>query len=501
MNPCRRTRSLRGQASVLGIVALFALMLASATIVAAVGATAITESHDQSADQQATREMQSLQTQIGEAAAGQPRGSFDGASTEEMHVAPERGWIRVTHHDYSGSGATEVVANESLGEVIYERGETTLAYQAGGLWRLKDDGTSKMVAKPALEYRDATMTVPMLSVEEGSLQSSSAVAFEKTSERRVFPNETGPTAGDEVGAPYDETDESYTNPMYNGSLTVTVQSRFDDAWAEYFRSSTGGTVTRTPTENLVHLTMETPSRPVGDFDMPLEGDGIRMDGLSDEHPLEEYTLELQPDGHFGNLHWGMYVDSPDEKFEIHFQSTKPGKCKSGNFEGDLYMSVFYANATTHEEWHTKAIDPDTHDDFSINCSSRTLTLNALADEDLYYKNIENIPGTSSAGNKWVFGDEITDTYITGPTTSFEAHDVDRGQYDRGDKERAEFVVNHYFGLLNGSTNLTVTDGPGTSSRVDEAASRGRIYYPIETGPQFLQYLHVTDREVVVDVRG
>ncbi|AWB27800.1 DUF7289 family protein [Halococcoides cellulosivorans] len=492
---------MRGQASVLGIVALFALMMVSATIVAAVGAAAITESRDQSADQQAIREMQSLQTQIGEAASGQPRGSFDGASTEEMRVAPERGWIRVTHHDYSGSGATEVVANESLGEVVYERGETTLAYQAGGLWRLESDGTSHMVAKPALEYRDATMSVPMLSVDEGPLQSSSAVAFEKTSERQVFPNETGPTAGDEVGAPYDATDGSYANPLYNGTLTVTVQSRFDDAWAEYFRSSTGGTVTRTPAKNLVSVTMETPSRPVGDFEMPLEGGEIRMDGLSNEHPLDEYTVQLQPDGDYANLHWGMYVHNGSEKFEIHFQSTSPGKCKHGNYEGDLYMTVFYQNATTHEEWHTKAIDPDTHEDLSIDCSSRTLTLNALADEDLYYENIENIPGTSSAGNKWIFGDEITDTYITGPTTSFEAHDVDRGQYDRGDKERAAFVVNHYFGLLNGSANLTVTDGPGSSSRVDEAASRGRISYPIETGPQFLHYLHVTARDVVVDVRG
>ncbi|MFB6162405.1 MAG: hypothetical protein ABEJ86_03060 [Halococcoides sp.] len=464
------------------------------------GATAITQSRQQSADQQAIHEMQSLQTRIGEVATGQTRGSFDGATSQEMTVRPDRGWIRVTQHNYDGAGSTEVIANQSLGEVVYERKATTLAYQAGGLWRLESDGSSQMVAEPAIEYREATMTVPTIGVQAGRIDQSATIAFRKSAERQLFPNETGPTPGAEIGPPYNGTDDPYANPMYNGSLTLTVQSRFDDAWATYFRSKTGGTVRRVPGNNIVRVTMETPSRPVGDFDMPLEGGEIHLDGLQEDHPLDEFVLRLQPDGNYGNLHWGMYVDNGTEKFEIHFQSTNPGKCKHGNYEGDLYMTVFYQNATTHEEWHTKAIDPDHHSNFSINCSTGTLTLNALADEPLYYKNIENIPGTSSAGNKWIFGDEISDTYFTGPTTSFDVHEVDPGQYDRGDKERAGFVVNHYFGLLNDSANLTVTDGPGSSSRVDEAASEGRIYYPVPTGPQYLQYLHVTDRDVVVDVR-
>lgn len=491
----------RGQVSVLGIVTLFALMVISATIVAAVGSAAISESRDQSVDQQATREMQSLQTAIGEVAAGQSRASLDASRTESMDVAPDRGWIRVTHQDYDGSGSTEVIANESLGEVVYERGQTTLAYQAGGLWRLKDDGTSTMLAAPAMEYRDATMSVPLIGVERRSTPSTAtdSMSVHRIGQRQIFPNETGPTASDEVGPPYDGTDEPYTNPMYNGSLSVTVESRFHTAWAEYFRSQTGGSVDHDPDADRVSVTMETPSRPIGDFEMPLEGEHLEMNGLDEDHPLEEYTLRLQPDGHYGNLHWGMYVDNPDEKFEIHFHSTSPGKCQGGAFNGDLYMTVFYQNATIHEEWHTKAIDPDTNPDFQINCTTEELAIDVLAEEDLYFKNIENIPGTSSSKNKWNFGSEITDTDQSGPTTSFETHDVDTGQYDRGDKERAGFVVNHYFGLLNDTSALTVTDGPGTSSRVDEGASSGRIYYPIQDGPQYLHYLHVTDRDVAVSI--
>ncbi|MDF9744587.1 hypothetical protein NDI89_03220 [Natrinema sp. S1CR25-10] len=59
------------------------------------------------------------------------------------------------------SGETEVLYDEQLGALLYSNDDTEIAYQGGGVWR--SDGTgSTMVSAPGIEYREGTLTFPIV---------------------------------------------------------------------------------------------------------------------------------------------------------------------------------------------------------------------------------------------------------------------------------------------------------------------------------------------------
>ena len=202
----------------------------------------------------------------------------------------------------------------------------------------------------------------------------------------------------------------------------------------------------------------------------------------------------------------MYADQGNEKFEVHIGSQ--GKC-NGNpetYNDEFDVSIYYyndsASGTIEEEWIDMSIDPYvSNNGFDIDCSAEQLTVDLLTNgTTVEYTNIEDLPGVSSSGNKWHFGSELTDHDVSSPTTSFDIHDpgsVDQGNYNVGEDEELGFVVNHYLQLLGPQFDLTVTDGPGGSSRVDESASSGELSFDTSGGGQFITFLHITENRVTV----
>ncbi len=89
------------------------------------------------------------------------------------------------------SGNRMTVFNESMGEVAYHGSdETRLAYQGGGVWRANGDGTSVMVSPPEFHYRDATLTLPLVTVSgSGAIRDGASISHNRT--RSYFPNSTG----------------------------------------------------------------------------------------------------------------------------------------------------------------------------------------------------------------------------------------------------------------------------------------------------------------------
>jgi hypothetical protein len=105
-------------------------------------------------------------------------------------------------------------------------------------------------------------------------------------------------------------------------------------------------------------------------------------------------------------------------------------------------------------------------------------------------------------NKWHYGNEIKAQEVPDELT-FGQHDVDpAGDYDAddGDTEEIDFLVNHYFSRMGPDFDLTVDAGPGGSqNRVDESSSFGRLDYDVVDGEEFIQFLHITENEVRVEL--
>lgn len=201
----------RGLTPIVAIVVLIGLVVASAITVFLVGSDAIFEVQDEADVEQAAAALETMAHDLesdGTAAAALPRKG-------QARVNSSAGWIRVevgndtiVHPDRQGR----------LGTLYYESGDTTLAYQGGGVWRMDASGNSTTHVSPPLQYsegEEATLMLPVVSLTgpDGTLAND---RLETVDTHTHFPS----------------IDANVSNPITE-DVTITVNSEFYVAWGEY----------------------------------------------------------------------------------------------------------------------------------------------------------------------------------------------------------------------------------------------------------------------------
>ncbi|MDS0300168.1 hypothetical protein NDI76_15585 [Halogeometricum sp. S1BR25-6] len=223
----RRTRDDRGQSEVLGFILLTAVVVFASSTLVVYGSMAISGQEDVAAVSHAERGLDQFDARASQVALG-------GSSVQEVDFAnldslghahaADDGWLSVTLRPESGA-PTEVV-NESLGSVFYRRGETTVAYQGGGIWRADGEGTA-MLSRPEFHYTEGTLTIPVVSVDGDAGLTDRAYVQKNGAPTRAFPDRS----------------RDLHNKLESGRVVVTVQSDYYEAWGRYFEDSTDGVVT------------------------------------------------------------------------------------------------------------------------------------------------------------------------------------------------------------------------------------------------------------------
>lgn len=220
----RRTTA-RGQSEVIAVVLLLVVVVLSLSVLVASGTTAIVETRDRAEIGAAEHAFAAFDTDVSAVAFGQSRASTDlGLRANDGEVRyHDTGWVRVVVDNETSAEA--VVVNESLGTVQYRQGETTIASQGGGVWRRDGDG-SVMLSRPEFHYRDRTLTLPLVSMDGETGLSSRLDSRPDGAPVQRYPNRT-------LG---------FSNPPDSGSVTVTVQSEYYDAWGRHFEAETDAIV-------------------------------------------------------------------------------------------------------------------------------------------------------------------------------------------------------------------------------------------------------------------
>jgi hypothetical protein len=197
----------------------------------------------------------------------------------------------------------------------------------------------------------------------------------------------------------------------------------------------------------------------------------------------------------------MYEQGPNgQLFEVHFASN--GRCKGGSFDSTIETSIFYRHnaSAPNEEWKTTVAPDGSSGLLEVDCSASVpmLEVDLTANEAMTYDDIKG-PKSSS---KWQFGSEIGDTDVEDGLT-FDQHVEDGGRsYNVGETEQVGFLIDHYFSRLGPDFELTVSGGPGNSNnRIDESVSSGALVYDTVDGEEFIQFLHITENKVRVELDG
>ena len=239
----RRSDRSRAQSETLGFVLLFSLVLVAAGTIVSFGVIAVDNSEERLSADRAEKVMTQMDSEISMVALGRTDSQwmrFDRVSGEQFKVDAAAGRINITR---IGDNGTSVIMDDvTLGEVKFERGNTVVAYQGGGVWR-SDGAGGSMVSPPEFNYRDRTLTLPLVTVS-GDYSLSRGATIEKAGpSTRYFPNETA----------------GQTNPLEDDVVQVTIETEYHRGWKNYFESRTEGDVIYKPEEQLVSVNLTAPA--------------------------------------------------------------------------------------------------------------------------------------------------------------------------------------------------------------------------------------------------
>jgi len=200
-------------------------MLLGALVVVGLGATAINDTEDRLSDDRAEKTLTQFDSKAGLVALEDADSQHVSFATDggEQFTVNDGGWMRVTVINRTDDSETTVM-NISLGSVAYDRGDTQIAYQGGGVWKATETG-GQMLSPPEFHYRNGTLTLPAVTVT-GDEALGDGATIEQGGVDQKFPD---PTQGEE-----------WINPLRRHQVNVTVSSEYYVGWGQYFEERTDG---------------------------------------------------------------------------------------------------------------------------------------------------------------------------------------------------------------------------------------------------------------------
>lgn len=270
-------RSARGVSAPLAVILLMFIVVASVGAMLAVAGPAFDEIESRANLDRAEVAMAQIDSQASRVALGQEgieRFELPDGSDSRTYVDESAGTMSVVVTASNGT-ETELLSGVTMGAIVYEQGETTVAYQGGGVWRKSGDSAT-MVSPPEFHYLadgpgEPTLTLPLVTVR-GTANSGDVTV------RRQSRVQKAPTAG-------------LKNPLEGGRVKITVTSEYYEAWGAFFEQRTSGAVTY-PGGDSVTIELVVPSR-TAVVESPVVSDAGSI-GVSNHGAVDSYNSNDGP---------------------------------------------------------------------------------------------------------------------------------------------------------------------------------------------------------------
>ncbi|MFC6785378.1 DUF7289 family protein [Halobaculum halobium] len=219
----------RAQGDVISVVLLLVITIAGATTVVAFGGEAIAgvqQSATTGAAEQSMTQFDSKASLVAHGDSDSQRVQLAGSADATRRIDADAGWMNISVYNASTGAFEYEITNTTLGAVVYEDGDASVAYQGGGVWRRSGD-SSAMVSPPEFHYRGTTLTLPLVRVGGDERLDGEVVVRRSSDPSAVYPDEGSGRA----------------NPLDEGVVVITVGSEYYDAWGRFFEQRTSGDVT------------------------------------------------------------------------------------------------------------------------------------------------------------------------------------------------------------------------------------------------------------------
>ena len=279
----RGASSDRGQSELVGTVLILGLSLLVVTTTVMVGAAVLSDRQAEADLRSAEASMTNFASKAVLVSSGNTESRtaiLPGNDRGSTTVNPDQGRLLIELREEAGGPVQETLVNRSLGGVTYHRGDSRVAYEGGGVWRIDGDSV-RMVSPPPVHYRGTTFTMPVPLVEAGSASGGEAVVTRGGAVERVYP---------------DPTDPDRENPLGAATVHVTVESDYYEAWGRFFESRTGGTVDYDHDADRVTLQLATedPDRRLRDATVGTATGRFEISGAGGSAFTDSYNSSVGP---------------------------------------------------------------------------------------------------------------------------------------------------------------------------------------------------------------
>ena len=211
-----------GQSEVVGLVLVFGITFLSIGVILATGIPSLNQAEELAQIERIQTEFTSLDQEIRESVytTGQSGASV---SLSEGGVSVDSGStmaVNVTHRPADAGLSSTTMGWRELGGLLYETGDSGVAYQMGGVWYTDDTGFA-MNSPPDVNYRGSSLKMDMTNFTQNvTVGGTGSTEFTIRSEGT-------------------ETVDKPTGSLPNGTLDISVRTEYDEAWTEYFNRTFG----------------------------------------------------------------------------------------------------------------------------------------------------------------------------------------------------------------------------------------------------------------------
>jgi len=236
-------RSDRGASELIGVVLLFAFVFTAATFTFYFGMQASDSIQQQNELETAETTMQAVQSQMSSLASSNDdavtRFDLSSGQGNDVNVRPD-GAISFQVNDHP-----DCTTRMEMGSIVYENEEGTVAYQAGGVWK-ETEGGSTMVSAPGLSYTKErvngvpvrSISFPVVSVDGDISGGSETVEARRDSQRSRDAQRNMERSLCLRGSNTSHISENGVPQVEN--ITVKIQnSTYYEAWGHYLSDQFG----------------------------------------------------------------------------------------------------------------------------------------------------------------------------------------------------------------------------------------------------------------------
>ena len=280
------------------MILVLSIVVAGSLAVVGLGVDALGDTQRTMDVERAEKGLTQLDSNVALVALGSADGqemSLSRADAAAYRLRDDAGWMAVTVTNTSDD-STKTVMNATLGEIAYENDDRTVAYQGGGVWKTDSGRNSLMVSPPEFHYRDATLTLPLVTVSGDRSLNGEITARRGGESVQHFPNRSA--------------DEQWHNPLDSGRVHVTVQSEYYQAWGRFFEERTDGEASLDHDNETATVTLVVPAGPqriTNAIAATSAGGEIELAGSGDQTRTDSYNSSTGT---------GLYADTKDHEGSI-----------------------------------------------------------------------------------------------------------------------------------------------------------------------------------------